>query len=112
MNKGRLNKVEKYVIEQMAQEGNNIASIAEFLDRSESSVKKYMSSLPTKEEPKKEKKKRETFFVNRTASKKDKSVSIMTEAESSRSDDAKPKRQGTINKYKSAIHMITEEDDG
>ena len=110
MPKGKITTQEKYCIGKLKQDGKSITEVAEFLNRPESLVQKYYEQEPETENHQKEKKRKTTFFINKTSGKKEGGVSIMTEAQSSRSDDLKQVSQSKIkNKYKQVIHKINED---
>ena len=108
--KGKLNKTEKYCMEKMFEDGHGFDEIAKFIDRTEASVEKYLSSL-VEEEEKTPKKKNSTMFYRRTAAKNNKGVSIMNESESTRSEVEKSKSQSKIGKrFRPTTHIICDDD--
>ena len=105
--KGKVTLKEKENIQALQRDGKTTEEIAEILDRSESVISKYMT-----DEVEGKPKKKETFFIKETASKKNKGVSIMTAVQSERSDSTRAARQSKItNRYKSVIHTISKEEE-
>lgn len=119
MNKGRMTSVEMYCIKQKELQGETAEQIAEFLNRTVDSIKRYMTKVKVadateEDNHQKKKKKNSTLFIRETSAKREKNaVSIMTTAESERSDDTRLRNQSKItNRYKSVIHSIQEDEDG
>lgn len=110
MPRGKLTKVEKYCIDKKFEEGCGFEEIAYFLDRSESVVEKYVESKLEEEPPKPPKKPNTSLFIKRTGGKGEKSVSIMTEAESSRGDEVgKTRKVGK--RFQRSTHIIHDNDE-
>lgn len=113
MAKGRLSKAEKFTIETMYEGGTGIDDIADFLGRSSQSVQKHVDAVFEPEEQVEEEPagKNQTQFVRRTAAKNNKGVSIMTEAESSRSELTRGKKHSKIvERFRPTTHTIFDED--
>jgi len=113
MAKGRLSKAEKFTIETMYEQDNEIDEIADFLGRSSQAVQKHVDSVfePEEEVQEESGKKNPTQFVRRTAAQNNRGVSIMTEAESSRSELTRGKKQSKIVKrFKPTTHIISKDD--
>lgn len=102
MAKGRLSNAEKFTIEVMSHEGEkSVEEIASFLGRTQKAVKSYLETLePTEDDNK-------TQFIRQTAQRGSKSVSIMTEAESSRGEMRRAKSPDKIRqRFQDTIHSI------
>ena len=113
MSKGKVTEQEAWVMKGMYSDGISIKEISKRLSRSQSTVEKYLDiKEQEQEEPVKEHNKNDTtMFVRSSAAKNNNGVTIMTDAESSRSDFMRGKRPSTIgNKLQSNIHKISEED--
>jgi|TARA_R110002020_G_scaffold46539_17_gene132386 hypothetical protein len=108
MKKGPLSKAEKYCINTMSSEGEDVEAIGEFLERSEDVVSKHLESQPAPEKPKG--KKNTTQFIKETAEKGNKGVSIMTGHQSAKSDDLRSIRAEHVAPHtKKTIHKISED---
>ena len=92
MARGRLTKNEKYLIEGMHKDNISVSDIADELGRTQRTIQKYIEGMKSNQisKPKKKKKKTSTpkpiiakdLIINETVAKRQKGVSIMTEAAS------------------------------
>lgn len=112
MAKGKVTEQEIYVMKGMYSDGMKISDIAEELSRSPKTIEKYLDSVEEQEHKTNEyrDKKNTTMFIKKTSSQKRKGITIMTDAESARSDEAAKRNRNRIgsSKTKNAIHKISE----
>ena len=113
MAKGRLTKQEKYVIEGMLKDKFSVSQIAKELGRTQKTVQAYSETIKTEKPKKKKVKPQKTtvarakdLMVHETALKRDKGVSIMTEAASARGDENSDLGPSRVSK--GAIYKINE----
>ena len=116
MSKGKVTEQETWIMKGMYSDGISTKEIAKQLSRTQLTVEKHLDvkeqDLEVTEEPVKQHNKNDTtMFVRSSIAKNNNGVTIMTDAESSRSDFTRDKRQSTIgSKLQSNIHKISEED--
>ena len=99
---GKLNKVEKFYIEN--NEDKEVGEIAKDLNRTEASVKKHVekSRMEHVDKVQDEKSDMSELFGH----KEDRGVTIMTPAASEIADETRSKRINISSKHKNAIHII------
>ena len=109
MARGKLTQSEKYIIEGMLKDKHETEEIAKELGRTKKTVENYRNEIKRKVAKQKAKKtevkvlKAKDLMVNKTLAKKERGVSVMTEAASARGDgnqELTPSRmsQGAIHK--------------
>jgi len=116
MAKGKVTDQEVFIIKGMYSDGMSIKEISEELSRAESTIEKYIDVKEPEPEPEAVAEQKEvdrsetTMFIKNTAGKNNSGISVMTDAESSRSDITRSKRVGKkITKaHKKNIHTISD----
>lgn len=109
------NKVLQYAIKAMLEEGKPYSEIAEITSLSEKTIKKYdkiffpEKNKKVNQDETTPKRNRTKLFINRTAAKNNKGVSIMTEAESGRGESVR-KRMVTKKRANIPVHKIYDEE--
>jgi hypothetical protein len=126
MAKGKVTEQEVFIMKGMYLDGMSFEQIAKEVSRSAATVEKYLSDVVSSEKLPEDDvsdeqdysdggytdRKNTTMFIKNSAAKTRSGISIMTDAESSRSDMTRNKRVGgkAINKKLSNnIHTISEE---
>jgi len=111
MGKGKVSEQEVWMMKGMYWDGMSIKDISKKLSRSTSTIEKYLDLQDDPESEEKPNRNNTTMFVRSSAEKNNNSVTIMTDAESSRSDVVRGRPQGvTVNKLRNNIHKISEND--
>lgn len=109
MAKGKVSEQEIWAMKGMYSDGLSVKEIAAELSRSEPTVEKYLDVKEKEKEevPQEKSSNNTTQFIKRSAAKNNKGVTIMTDAESSRSELTRSKRQSKItNRAAKTIHKI------
>lgn len=109
----RLNRSQKYAIQWMVQEGNEITQIVKELKIPTDVVSKFVEKncKPNKDntlETKSSRVKAKDLMVNHTAEKGTKNVAIMTKEASELADSFKKKLPAQANRHSANIHKINE----
>jgi len=116
MPKGKVTEQEVFIMKGMYADGMTVKEISDELSRSEATIEKYIDVKEEVAEAEPEvnnytNRKGTTMFIRSSAAKNESGVTIMTDAESSRSDMLRAKRQSKIanTKLRKSIHTISEE---
>lgn len=109
----RLNRSQKYAIQWMVQEGNDITQIVKELKIPTDEVNKFIEKncKPNKENSIKTTSSRikaKDLIINKTAEKGTKNVAIMTKEASEIADDFKKKLPAQSSRHSANIHRINE----
>ncbi len=111
MGKGKVSEQEVWMMKGMYWDGMSIKDISSELSRSTTTIEKYLDLKDDPESEEKPNKNNTTMFVRSSAAKNNNSVTIMTDAESSRSDAVRGQQQSaTVNKLRNNIHKISDND--
>lgn len=119
MAKGKVTEQEIYIMKGMYSDGMSVEDISKEMSRSEATIEKYLDVKEEAVEAEAEQteqvdnytnRKDTTMFIRNSGAKRNNGVTIMTDAESSRSDITRSKRVGkVVTKLRNNIHTISED---